>query len=178
MRIIDAIVLHTAGAMDPKTGKAVHQGIETIRKYHMEHNGWSDIGYHWYVDVYGGGHRGRQDEEIGAHVHGFNTHSLGLCVSGHGDIEAWNRHQLDEVVRQCTEWCKAYGLKASAVMGHMETEAAGGPPVYKTCPGKLVKMDGIRVLVGKTLAECPAKPTLEQRVAYLERVVADLKGNR
>lgn len=144
MRNIEFIVLHTAAAYDHRAQCVVHQSIHVIDKYHREHNGWTKIGYHWYVELDGLGQRGREDHEVGAHVGGFNVNSLGLCVSGHGDFEPWNQAQNDEVIRKLTAWCGMYRVPVAHVIGHREAPDFGAPPVSKTCPGRLVDMGLIR----------------------------------
>lgn len=138
------MVLHTAGAYNFKNKEVVHQSRSAIDRYHREHNGWQKIGYHWYVEEDGTGERGREDHEVGAHAGGFNVNSLGLCVSGHGDFVPWNVSQMAEVLRKCAQWCAMYRIPVSHVIGHRETDDHGGPPVSKTCPGRLVDMDAIR----------------------------------
>jgi N-acetyl-anhydromuramyl-L-alanine amidase AmpD len=151
VRNVQWLVVHTAGAFNPKTGKVVHQSVDAIREYHIRHNGWRDIGYHAYVENDGEIMPGRPENEIGAHAGGFNHHSLGLCVSGHGDHEKWNADQFIAVVTRLTQWCRMYRLPATAVLAHHETDEHGGPPVYKTCPGKLIDMGALRAAVAKRL---------------------------
>lgn len=143
-RLVNAIVLHTAGAYNAKTRRVVHQTRDQIDRYHREHNGWRMIGYHWFVEEDGRGFQGRREDESGAHVGGLNLHTLGLCVSGHGDFEAWNPEQRREVLRKCAEWCRLYTVKVERVVGHRETPELGGPPVQKTCPGLLIDLDELR----------------------------------
>lgn len=151
MRQVDYLVVHTAGAYNARSSKVVHQTAADIDAYHREHNGWRMIGYHRFVEQDGTIMHGRRDDEIGAHAVGFNAHSLGICVSGHGDYEAFNPQQMSALILQLTRWCRDYHLPATRVLGHRETDEHGGPPVYKTCPGKLVDMSEIRRLVATRL---------------------------
>jgi N-acetylmuramoyl-L-alanine amidase len=152
VRILDFIVLHTAASYNPKTSKVVHQRVDQIDRYHREHNGWRKIGYHIYVEEDGLIRRGRDDAEIGAHAGGFNQHSLGLCVSGHGDHEAWNDKQLAAVLLQCGVWMGLYPrITVDHVIGHRETTEHGGPVVHKTCPGMLIDMNSIRARLAERL---------------------------
>lgn len=151
MRLINFIVLHTCAAYDVKRKRVVHQSRNDIDAYHKAHNGWRSIGYHWFVEVDGKGVQGRPDDEVGAHAGGFNAYTLGLCVSGHGDHEAWNAKQLDEVIRKCAQWCRTHRLSSAQVIGHRETDEHGGPPVAKTCPGLLIDMDRVRDLLAERL---------------------------
>jgi hypothetical protein len=165
IRGISFIVLHTCGAA--KRGVAIHQPVGVVRAFHKlpkakydakkklvpgtGGRGFFDLGYHWYVEENGSGHQGRIESRRGAHVEGFNHHTLGLCVSGHGDIESWNPEQMAEVLRKCEEWCRTYKLEAWRVIGHNETDDHGGPPVFKTCPGNLICLPTIREKLAERL---------------------------
>jgi N-acetylmuramoyl-L-alanine amidase len=151
VRSIDYIVVHTAGAYDWKKKRVVHQPVNVIRDYHITHNGWRAIGYHRYIEEDGTVMLGRRDDEVGSHAGGFNQHTLGVCVSGHGDFEDFNEKQMAALVRQCATWCRTYHLSADKVIGHRETADHGGPPVTKTCPGYLVDMNEVRSLVATRL---------------------------
>lgn len=156
-RAIEFVVVHTCGAYDPKRRRVIHQTMEQVRSYHMTPaaqggKGWMDIGYHRYIEQDGKIRPGRRDEVPGAHVEGFNAHTLGVCVSGHGDYEPFNAQQLGSLIEQCAEWCRRYELDASRVIGHREADDFGAPRVWKTCPGNLVDLDLIRSLVARELA--------------------------
>lgn len=144
MRNIDSIVLHTAASYDPERREVVHMTRDAIDAYHREHNGWRLIGYHWYVEEDGKGVRGRVDSDVGAHVGGFNEHSLGLCVSGHGDFAPWNAAQESEVLRKLRQWIGIYRVPIERIIGHREAGRLGAPPVRKTCPGLLIDLEAIR----------------------------------
>jgi N-acetylmuramoyl-L-alanine amidase/FlgD Ig-like domain len=80
-----AVVHHTAGSNDYTAAEsaAIVRGIEI---YHVEGNGWDDIGYNLLVDKYGqvfeGRYGGVDKPVIGAHAEGFNTGSVGVAVLG------------------------------------------------------------------------------------------------
>lgn len=64
-------------------------GAAEIRDWHVNGNGWSDIGYHFVIRRDGTVEPGRDRdhdgdiwEEIGAHVAGHNTTSIGICLVG------------------------------------------------------------------------------------------------
>jgi hypothetical protein len=71
-----AIVHHTAGtnSYTPAQSAAIVRGIEV---YHVQGNGWNDIGYNFLVDRYGTVYEGRgggiEKNVIGAHAGGFNA---------------------------------------------------------------------------------------------------------
>jgi hypothetical protein len=80
-----AVVHHTAGSNNYTAAQsaAIVRGIEI---YHVEGNGWNDIGYNLLVDKYGqvfeGRYGGVDRPVIGAHAEGFNTGSVGVAVIG------------------------------------------------------------------------------------------------
>jgi flagellar hook assembly protein FlgD len=80
-----AVVHHTAGSNSytREQSAAIVRGIEI---YHVEGNGWDDIGYNFLVDRYGqvfeGRYGGVDRPVIGAHSGGFNVGSVGVAVIG------------------------------------------------------------------------------------------------
>tara|TARA_R110002012_G_scaffold154469_2_gene314814 strand:- start:199 stop:621 length:423 start_codon:yes stop_codon:yes gene_type:complete len=77
MRNIDLIVVHCSATPEGK-----HFSTETIRNWHVNGNGWSDIGYHWVVELDGKVRAGRPEQRVGAHVKGYNRSSIGICYVG------------------------------------------------------------------------------------------------
>lgn len=155
-RTVRFIVVHHAEAYDWRARKVVHQTMEQIRAFHMRPiarggKGYRDIGYHRFIEEHGALRFGRPDNEIGAHVKGFNNSTLAVCCSGDGDFEPFNDAQMRSLLQQCAAWCLTNNLPSKAVIGHRETDDFGGPPVLKTCPGLLNDMDAIRKLVDRTL---------------------------
>jgi N-acetylmuramoyl-L-alanine amidase len=74
---IDTIIVHCSDSDHHE-----HDNIETIRKWHVEDNGWSDIGYHFVITQDGTVRGGRNFELVGAHTKGMNETSLGVCLTG------------------------------------------------------------------------------------------------
>lgn len=60
---------------------------DDIRRMHKR-QGWSDIGYHYVVRLDGKVEQGRDVALIGAHVSGFNAHSIGIVYVGGLDNDA------------------------------------------------------------------------------------------
>ena len=79
MRKIDKIIIHCA---DTPEGRDVR--AEEIRRWHKA-RGWSDIGYHYVVDLDGTIEAGRDVEIAGAHTAGHNATSIGVCYVGGAD---------------------------------------------------------------------------------------------
>jgi len=76
MRKITMIVLHCDGLRPNQ-----HNSVKKIDDYHKS-KGWKGIGYHFWVNRQGEVFTGRRLEEVGAHVVGHNSHSIGICYEG------------------------------------------------------------------------------------------------
>lgn len=174
MRAIKWIVVHTSATAD-KQGNPVDASAESIRSYHVAHNGWADIGYHFVVRMNGTVEQGRPISEVGAHVGGFNDQSVGICVSGHGDIADFTAQQHDVLAALCADLCVNLRLTAAAVIGHREADDHGAPHVDKTCPGTKVDMRVVRSKVA-TLLEQATKASPLSELSELRRRVAAIEA--
>lgn len=75
--MIGLIVVHCSA-----TPPDMDIGADDIRRWHVQGNGWSDIGYHYIIKRNGDIEKGRPDHISGAHVKGHNKGSLGVCLVG------------------------------------------------------------------------------------------------
>ena len=78
-RKINKIIIHCSA-----TPADMDIGAKTIRKWHVEGNGWSDIGYHWVIRRDGTIEKGRDESIKGAHcaAKNGNVASIGICMVG------------------------------------------------------------------------------------------------
>jgi len=76
MREINKIIVHCSATREGENFE-----VAEIRKWHLA-RGFSDIGYHFYIDLYGEIHKGRDINKIGAHCKGHNRNSIGICYCG------------------------------------------------------------------------------------------------
>ena len=76
MRKIHLIVIHCSATRADKELTAFD--LDTMHR----RRGFNGIGYHFYITRDGVLHHCRPVSEIGAHVRGFNRHSIGICYEG------------------------------------------------------------------------------------------------
>lgn len=73
------IVHHSAGVNSSSDWPAV---VRSIWDYHVNSNGWDDIGYNWLIDPNGVLYEGRGNDLLGAHFCGTNGNTMGVCMMG------------------------------------------------------------------------------------------------
>ncbi len=73
------IVHHSAGPNSSSDWAAV---VRSIWDFHVNVNGWDDIGYNWLIDPNGVLYEGRGDGLLGAHFCGTNGGTMGVCMLG------------------------------------------------------------------------------------------------
>ncbi len=147
-----AIVHHTAGSniYSQAEAPAVVRGIEL---YHVQANGWNDIGYNLLVDRFGNVYEGRAGgvdrNVVGAHALGFNTGSVGIALLGtYGDAAP----------SQTTRDALARTLAWRLDLAHVEplstlTVISGGSERYP--PGIPVVLRAVSGHRDTGLTECP-----------------------
>ena len=141
--LFNKIILHHSKTKD---GKVVN--AEAIRRYHVETNGWSDIGYHFLIEQIGDRVAvvpGRPLTLYGAHCSGNNTGSIGVCVVGDYDTD---RISLDKellLTDLCVSLCLMFGIRGREVYGDRDFHSA------KTCPGNLFPLGRIKANVPRML---------------------------
>lgn len=110
--------------------------VESIYNYHVYHNGWLDIGYHFLISPDGRLiYVGRPANVVGAHINADfikNTGSVGICLIGNYDEEKPSRQALYALSILIFSLCEKYNIKPDQVFGHCE----GYNSFYKSCPGK------------------------------------------
>jgi N-acetyl-anhydromuramyl-L-alanine amidase AmpD len=94
-----------------------------IRNYHMEHNGWDDIGYHFVIRASGAIETGRDLHKIGAHAKGRNNY-VGIVLTGYDNF-------TKEQIASLISLLKVLGIK------YIERH-------HEECPGVGLDLDYIR----------------------------------
>ena len=73
----DSIIIHCAA-----TKASMDIGYDEIRKWHVDQNGWDDVGYHFIIRRNGKLEKGRPEGYSGAHAPSHNSRSIGICLVG------------------------------------------------------------------------------------------------
>jgi hypothetical protein len=162
------VVHHTAGtnAYSRAQAAAIVRGIEV---YHVQGNGWNDIGYNFLVDRFGTVYEGRgggiDRNVIGAHAEGFNTGTAGVALIGNYSVATPPKAQQNALVALA-----AWRLDVAHV-DPLSTVVytSGGNSKYKA--GKVVTLRAISGHRDTGPSECPGSaaykliPGLAKRVA-------------
>ena len=140
---MDRIIIHHSLTRDSGT-----VSWAAIRNYHIQHNGWVDIGYHAGIELVNNDFEcmyGRPDYISGAHTAGVNHRSLGFCFVGNYDVVAPSPEMLAVAARRViAPWVKAFGIKLENIRGHRDFSR-------KSCPGLMFGMDDLISMVEVTL---------------------------
>src|SRR3989339_475615 len=137
------VIMHHGASPDTYT-----DGYSIVRSYwdyHVNTNGWLDIGYNYLVDKYGNIFQGRynpsnttQDVQ-GAHATSYNSYSIGICFLGNTDVTNSTTVQLSKLEDLLAWWFDWRGFDPTTsasinsqnlprVMGHRDVAST-------TCPG-------------------------------------------
>lgn len=131
-RTISKIILHCSATREGQDIKTA-----TIKDWHVKGNGWSDIGYHFVIELDGSINLGRCVDRTGSHAKGFNTGSIGICYVGGCDKDmkpkdTRTKEQNTALAALIVNIYEVYGKVE--VLGHCDL-----PGVKKACPSFDVK---------------------------------------
>lgn len=109
---------------------------QQIDEWHKA-NGWSGIGYHFFVRKNGEIYRGRPIDALGAHVQGMNYCSIGICAEG-------DYHNKDKVmpeaqkksIKELIAYLKTV-YNGAKVVGHKEIGDSD-------CPGRYYPLEEMK----------------------------------
>jgi N-acetylmuramoyl-L-alanine amidase len=155
-----AVVHHTvnSNSYNPTDSPALIRGIYL---FHVQANGWSDIGYNFLIDRFGqifeGRYGGINQPVIGGHAGGFNANSTGVALIGDftstpvpapmyqslRQFLAWKLalHHIDPLGTvnhtvatsdcNCTNWPPGTTVTIPTLVGHRDLDQTG-------CPGQFM----------------------------------------
>lgn len=121
------IVLHHAAA--------VTCSAKQVDDWHKG-NGWTGIGYHFFIRKDGSIYEGRPLWAMGAHASGKNSESIGVCVEGNYDTEKTMPRAQKDAVKEVLSYLKGM-YPTAGIKAHREVGATG-------CPGKYYPLDEMK----------------------------------
>ena len=139
-RRIEEIIVHCTATPE---GRPV--SVNTIRGWHIG-QGWRDIGYHWVVLLDGTIAPGRPESQVGSHVAGHNSGTLGVVYVGGVGADGKTPKDTRTPAQKAAllELCRALIQRYPAirkVTGHNDHTSA------KACPSFDVRKDELGRLV-------------------------------
>lgn len=139
--------------------------ICTVQQIHSWHlgNGWTGIGYHFFVRKDGTIYRGRPENAIGAHVSGANTNTLGICAEGSYMTEIMPTAQLNAIKWLIQYLDNKYGQLP--IYGHREVGSSN-------CPGTNYPLAELKARKGIVQAE-----TKVENVVVTTHPITETKSN-
>ena len=157
----DYIVLHHA--------EAVKCTAQDIHSWHRA-NGWTGIGYHFFVRKDGTIYRGRPINVVGAHVQGMNSCSIGICAEGdyHTKEKTMPQAQKKSIIELCQYLKKNYYPNAK-IVGHKEIGDSN-------CPGRYYPLDEIKNMKYKEDLTMEQYNELKNLIEKQAVEIADLKN--
>lgn len=136
----DHIVVHHTASPNSTTYTTHHAAAlsRSIQAYHMDHNGWDDVGQQFTISRGGYLMEGRnrtlfavseQRHVVGAQTANENSHTLGIENEGTYRTATPTPALWNGLVRLCAWLCAHYGLDpGQAIVGHRDYNAT-------QCPG-------------------------------------------
>lgn len=120
----NTIVIHNTG--NPTDDDL---GVERINQAHQDYNGWAAIGYHFVIRKDGTIEKGRPEWAIGAHAIGYNSDSIGICVSGNFMIGTPTSAQIESLAMLLANLCADYDIPIDRdhILGHRELNSTDCP---------------------------------------------------
>lgn len=145
--------------------------VRAIMAYHVESNGWNDLGYNFLVDKCGTvfeGRGGGVDLPVrGAHTYGFNGDSTGIAVIGNFATDGVPARTALNAVSRVTAWkLGQYGVNPT---GKVTLTAAGDTGVWRE--GEQATLNTVSGHRDGFATECPGQ-SLYDRLPEIRRFAA------
>ena len=182
------IIHHSAGQTTSSDFAAV---VLAYWDYHVNSNGWADIGYNWLVDPNGVLYKGRawksetEENVLGAHNSGKNGNTAGICFIGNYVSNIPSEIGLNKTAEISAFLCNKYGIDPLGTSYHAGIDAVndnidghGQSGGGTACPGTQI-INRLQVIRDKTFeftwdSEAAPEiistyPSAEQDSAYLSK---------
>lgn len=164
------IVHHSAGSNTSPNWAAT---VRSIWDYHVNTQGWDDIGYNYLIDPNGVIYEGRGNDVQGAHFSCMNTGTMGVCLLGNfntaaptaaminslTEIMGWKACDIDEDPRDTTYFANG-AVDLINLCGHRDGNTIPASCTVTACPGNNVYavMNTIRTNIYNFTQTCTVSP--------------------
>lgn len=118
--------IHTVFVHCSASDKANHDDVSVMRNWHVNGNGWSDVGYNYFITKKGHIQAGRPVSRIPAGQKGHNNGTIAICCHGLKE-ELFTAQQFQSLIAFCQAVNAAYSSKEIRFRGHKEV-------ANKACP--------------------------------------------
>ena len=129
-------------------------------------NGWTGIGYHFFVRKDGTIYRGRPLWAIGAHVAGRNSNSIGICAEGNYDTEKYMPDAQKYAIAELLNYLHKYHFPNAKIVGHRDIGSSA-------CPGKYYPFDEVKNY--KAILNNNEEDLTMSQYEELKKMIEDLK---
>src|SRR5690625_4575144 len=115
--------------------------IKDVHNFHKNSNGWAGIGYNYWIDFDGNIYEGR-GMNVGAHVGGHNSHTIGVGYQGDFTSQKMTDAQLRAGI-ELNKWLigQLPNVSKNDIIGHKDLAST-------TCPGPNFRMSELKSGVG------------------------------
>lgn len=139
------IIHHTGGTKSNPLTDTSHHTFEIIDNYHKS-LGWEGFGYHYLIEKDGKLRKGRPDNYHGAHCRGYNTQSLGICLSGNFDVLLPTEAQTETLRGLLSVLILKYDIQKSNILPHRHftNKSCYGRKLSDTWAQDLLKNDLVK----------------------------------
>jgi hypothetical protein len=128
--------VHHSAHDDPGMTQSHAEAAEMIRRiqrYHIEENGWADIGYHFVIDGRGQIWEARLLKYQGAHAGGVNNRgNIGIVLLGDFNAHPPTSPQVRALTNLVDFLCRTYRIRRDQIYGHSDFKATD-------CPGRYLR---------------------------------------
>lgn len=116
----EKIILHCSDSGNPRVN------YDEIKRWHIS-RGFRDCGYAYVIFFDGSIFIGRPEDEKGAHCHGHNDSSIGICLHGR-DKDDFTDKQFESLAKLLINLCHRYNFTKDQIFPHSHFSST------KTCP--------------------------------------------
>ena len=157
-RPVERVFLHCSASDNPD-----HDDIATIRAWHVDGNGWSDVGYHYFIRRDGTLESGRPLERVPAAQADRNVRTIAICLHGLA-AESFAAAQYRALIGLARDIDRAYDGRVT-FHGHCEVSD-------KPCPvfpyAEVLGLDGAGRMTGSTADDPQRRVAAEGETRTLE----------